>query len=509
MPSLQAETPPKRSRGSRRRPRKSPTPTSSHMSSVQNNTDFSVDPGHPREPDHPTRILRRGEHDTLPDVSVIGNLELPNPTTPTRSRSMYNEYSYAQYQGNQSAPDIIQRRKKGRKSHGGITRASGVRPSPSEASPPVPPEQLHTPKRPIETPAKAYAGPTFHASPAASSLPIPKFMSRSVPNVDEASGLTSMMQQEALDTTSESESSPFMAKSRLTQDHQIREDSPLDIFFQADRDAKAKAQAQIENPASFDGLRSGSATDVRHHSRQPTDSSVGGIFTLEMDGAATETTSSRTNTERNTPAAKTLTEADDRDEQRKAQTLELKKLLYSPKPQRSATSSPCSGTFSQGLSSPSPKPTPRGGTPKLAPDSTSRDQQRHALLLALAQKQISGTGTNIGFAPQRPPSSKLREEVSVPSSPGGQPPELPATPTHTRVQRTYTPTNDHRRQYHNSYPSPYPSLSSGFTPPAKPPDGFQNTTSPHSMDEKNLEQDLRRILKLDVLGGDDVNGVRS
>ena len=509
MPSLQAETPPKRSRGSRRRPRKSPTTTPSHLSSIQDNIDFSVDPCHPREPDQPIRILRRRDNDALPDVSVIGNLELPIPTTPPRPRSMYNEFSYAQYQGNQSAPDIIQRRKKGRKSHGGIARASGVGPDPSEALIPVPPQQLHTPKPPNETPVKAYAGPTFHASPAASSLPIPKFISRSVPNVDKTSSLTSMMQQEAVDTTSESESSPLMPKSRLTQDHQIREDSPLDIFFQADRDAKANAQAQIESPAGFDGLRSGSTINVRHHSRQPTDSSVGGIFALEMDGVAAEISSSRTNSEPNTPAAKPMIEADDKDEQRKAQTLELKKLLLSPKPQRSAASSPCSGTLSKGLSSPSPKATPRGGTPKLVADSTSTDQQRHALLLALAQKQILGTGTNTGFAPQRPPSSKLREEVSVPSSPGGQPPELPATPTQTRVHKTSTPTNDRTRQYQNSYPSPYPSLSSGFTPPAKPPGGFQNTTSPHSIDAKNIEQDLRRVLKLDAFGGDDVKGVRS
>ena len=508
MPSLQAETTPKRSRGSRRRPRKSPTTTPSHMP-IQENTNFSVEPGHPREPNQPTRILRRGDDDAVPDVSVVGNLKLPNPTTPPRPRSMYNEFSYAQYQGNQSAPDIIQRKKKDRKSQGGVTRASGVRPDSSEASTPVPPQQLQTPKRPNETPVKAYAGPTFHASPAASSLPAPKFISRSVPNVDKASSLTSMMQQEAVDTTSESDSSPFLAKSLLTQDHQIREDSPLDIFFQADRDAKAKAQAQIESPASSEGLRSGSAIDVRHHSRHPTDSSVGGIFTLEMDGAAAENTSSRTNSERNTPIAKTMAEVDDRDEQRKAQTVELKKLLYSPKPQRSAASSPCSGTLSKGLGSPSPMASPRGGTPRLVPDSTSRDQQRHALLLALAQKQISGAGTNVAFAPQRPPSSKLREEVPVPSSPGGQPPELPATPTQTRIQTNLHPTKDHERQYQNSYPSPYPSLSSAFTPPAKPPGGFQNTTSPHPMDTKNIEQDLRRILKLDILGGDDINGVRS
>ena len=512
MPSQQAETPPKKSRGSRRRPRKSPNTTTSHISSVQDNTDSSLDPGHSRESNQPIRILSRNDYNVVPDVRVVGNLELPNPTTPPRSSSVYDEFSYAQYQGNQSAPDSDQRTKKGRKSHGGITRASGVvRPEPNQASIPVLPQQPHTPKRSNETPVKAYAGPTFHASPAASSLPIPKFISRSVPNVDRALSLSSMMEQEAADSTSESEQSPFLASSRSTQDHQVRDDSPLDIFFRADRDAKAKAQAQVqvqvESPASFNGLRSGSQNDVRHHSRQPTDSSVGGLFPLEMDGAAAETPPSTINNERSTPVAKAMPEIDDRDQQRKAQTLELKKLLYSPKPRRSASSSPSSGTLSRGLGSPSPKATPRGGSPKLDPDSTSKDQQRHAVLLALAQKQISGPGINIGLAPQRPPSSKLREEVSVPSSPGVQPPELPATPTQTRVQKTFT--NERTGQYQNSYPSPYPSFSSAFTPPPKPPDGFQNTHSRHSTDAKSIEQDLRRILKLDVLGGDDVTGVPS
>ena len=504
---------------SRRRPQKSPNATPPYISSAQIDTGSSVDTGPSKEPGQPIRILCRNGPDAAPDVDVVGDLELPNPTTPPRPRSMYDELPYGQYQGNQSAPDVNQRRKKGRKSHGGITRASGVvRADTNEALVSVPPQEPHTPKRLNETPVKAYAGPTFHASPAASSLPIPKFISRSVPNANKAPSLTNMMEQEAVDTTSESESSPFLANIRPPQEHRVHENSPLDIFFQADRDAKAKAlaqaraQAQIESPAGSNGLRSGSQNDVRHHSRQPTDNSIGGMFPLEMDGAAAEDPSSKTDNEGISPAPKTM-EADDRDEQRKAQTLELKKLLYSPKPQRSASSSPYSATLSKGLDSPPPKATPRGGSPKLVPDSTSRDQQRHALLLALAQKQISGTGNNTGFAPSRPRSSKLREEVSVPTSPGVQPSELPATPTQTRRQKTSTPTIDHTRQYQNSYPSPYPFYSSAFTPskpPAKPPSGFQNTPSRHSMDAKFIEQDLRRILKLDVLSAnDDVNGVRS
>lgn len=497
-------------RGSRRRPRKSADTLPAQISSVINDTDVSVDPGPPREPDQPIRILHRNASDAAPDVSVVGNLELPNPITPRRTSSMHDGFSYAQYQGNQSAPDISQRRKRGRKSNGGITTASGTPRLDPNASPvPAPPQPLFTPSRPNATPAKAYAGPTFHASPAASSLPIPKFFSRSVPNVDKTSSLNSMMEQEAVDTTSESDSPPSLGNNRSTPDHQAREDSPLDIFFQADRDAKAKAQARFRSPAVSNGLRSDSQNDVRHHSRQPTDSSLGGMFPLEMDGAGAETPSIKTDNEPNIPAPKTMTDTDYRDELRKAQTLELKKLLYSPKPQHSESSSPCSGTISNSPGSPSPRIAPRGGSPGLAPESKSKDQQRHAVLLALAHKQISGTGTNMVSTPQRAPSSKLRKEVLVPSSPGLQTPELPATPTQSRLEKASTPTSNYARQQQNGYASAYTPFPSAFTPPTKPPEGFQNTPSRCSRDAKSIEEDLRRVLKLDVLGAEDVSGVRS
>lgn len=504
MPAQQAETPQKNPRGSRRFPRKSAHSTPSHISSIQNDAGISADSGRRRESDQPKRILRRDDCDTALDVTLVGNLELPNPTTPPRPRSMYDGSSNGQNQGNQSAPDVNQRRKKSRKPQGGITRASGNRgPDPTGPATFVPPQQPLTPSRANETPA--YAGPTFHASPAPSSLPIPKFLSRSVPNVDKTSSLKSMMERETADTTSESESSPLLENSQPIQDRRAREDSLLDVFFQADREAKAKAQ--IGSPGEPSGLWSESQNHVRHHSRQPTDSSVGGMFPLEMDGAAPETPKSANNSEPITPAPKAMTEADYREEQLKAQTLALKKLLFSPQPQRLASSSPRSDTPPHGLGCPSPKTTPRGGSPGLVPDSARRDQQRHATLLALAQKQISGTGANNGSAAQRPPSSKLWKEMSVPSSPGVQPLELPATPTQSRVQQTSASTNGHTEQQHIGYVSPHSPFSSAFTPPAKPPGGFQSTPS---KDAKSIEEDLRRILKLDVLGGGDgITGVRS
>lgn len=507
-PPQQAETPPNNSRGSRRPPRKSASSTPSQAPSTQKDAGSSVDARLDGEHDQPTRILRRGDHDAAADVSVVGNLELPNPTTPPRPRSMYAGFSNGQYQGSQSPPDMHQRRKKGRKSQGGPTRISGPRkPDPNDAQVSVPPKQPHTPNRQNETPVKAYAGPTFHASPAASSLPIPKFLSRSVPNVDKTSSLKSMLEQETVDTTSESDNSPFLDKSHLTQDHRAPKDSPLDIFFQADRDAKAKAQAA--SSAGSNGLRSESLDDVRHHSRQPSDSSLRGMFPLEMDGATPKTADNTNIKEPITPGSKATTELDYKDEQRRAQTLELKKLLYSPTPQRPASSSSRSSTPSQVLGSPAPNTFPHRGSPGLVPDAISKEQQRHVALLALAQKQISGIGTNNGSATQRPPSSKLRKEMSLPSSPGVQPPELPASPIQSRVYKTSTPANGHTQQQQNGYASPYSPFPSAFNPPAKPPGEVQSTPSRHSKDAKSIEEDLRRILKLDVLGGDGVTGVRS
>ena len=514
MSPQQTEPTTKSSRGSRRRPRKSTNSTSAHSSSVRDKADIPEDPGSLQGFEQPMRILRRKDNDITPDVNITGNLELPNPTTPpatpSRVRSMYDGFPDAQYQGHQSAPDLNPQRKKGRKSHGVITRASGaVRSEPNEAPMSTPPQQLPTPSRPKETPVKAYAGPTFHASPAPSSLPIPKFLSRSVPNVDKTLSLKDMMEQEGVDTTSESDSPPFLEKGQPKEQRQAREESPLDIFFQADRDAKAKAKGQGVNPVVLSRTNSESQNRSRHHSRQPTSSSLSGIFPIEMDGAAVENPHDNADSEPITPTRKVVTETDYRDELRKAQTIELKKLLYSPKPQRSVSSSPCSSTPFKGLGSPSPKLTSQGGSPVVAPDSASKDQQRQAILLALAQRQISGTSANIGSTPQRPPSSKLREEMSVPISPGARPPELPATPTQSRAQSSCTLANSYTKQQQNSYASPYSPLPSAFTPPAKPPGGYLDSRSRHSRDAKSIEEDLRRILKLDVLGGDDMTDVRS
>ena len=96
---------------------------------------------------------------------------------------------------------------------------------------------------PTVTPVKpAYAGPTFHASPAASALPMPKFLSKSVPDPNAEQGLQSLLEtEEALDRN-EVQVNGSQQNTLSTQAVQ----SPLEIFFRADREEKARRV--VSNP---------------------------------------------------------------------------------------------------------------------------------------------------------------------------------------------------------------------------------------------------------------------
>ena len=106
-------------------------------------------------------------------------------------------------------------------------------------SPPA--AQYITQATPVKT-TQMYAGPTFHTSPAPSSLPIPKFFSQSV----VAERASEPVKTPSDDSSGESSSqhggdSPTLRNSLrvLANDH-AREASPLDIFFNADRQEKAE-----------------------------------------------------------------------------------------------------------------------------------------------------------------------------------------------------------------------------------------------------------------------------
>ena len=453
------------------------------------------------------------------------------PSTPPRSHSAQPSSATREQMRNEAMHGAT-KRKDGSKSHNAKQKAP---PRPSQGGTPSTAVRSNTlnPGHVNETPSKAYAGPTFHASPAASSLPMPKFFSKSVPSADKTTSLKNMMEQDAPDTASESEESPFVQHTRLETDRQNREESPLDFFFQADRKAKANAiSASHANGtprglSPFEALRpdvSPSRGASRHHSRHPTDSSTGGIFKLEMDSPAPENST-------NVPSKPPLPSYDRsisapsggftaeqaREEQRQASTLALKRMLLLPQAQPSEASYGSESTIADFGSSSSKarqqreSPTRSNSRPSSSPGlaSDASRMQRQAALRALAEKQISASN---GYTNQRVPPSSLRKETTMPPSSGGlNTLEPPTTPTPARM-RGSSPSANTRSQTKNRVIA----LDSGNVPTQ----GLQNLTldpkhqrevapSGPSPTTAAIENDLRRILKMDVLSSDGAPGIRS
>ncbi|KAH3976605.1 hypothetical protein HBI56_114710 [Parastagonospora nodorum] len=144
----------------------------------------------------------------------------------------------------------------------------------SEGAPPIPISA---------TPAKnqgAYAGPTFHASPAPSALPIPKFLSRSVPAKSRMDPPTPPP-EDSSDSTGSPNSfagSPSRAPIPVPARNEM---SPLDLLFKADRAERAKhVGGSPASPQYFN-----SANPVRpHHYKQDSYGSLNAPFPIELDG---------------------------------------------------------------------------------------------------------------------------------------------------------------------------------------------------------------------------------
>jgi hypothetical protein len=112
----------------------------------------------------------------------------------------------------------------------------------------------------------AYAGPTFHASPAPSALPIPKFLSRSVPAKTAGSPPTPPPDNSSGSDTASPTPSPSRAPIAIPARH---EDSPLDMLFRADKAERAKNITFSPNHAP-----------VRPQQQQPEYN----VFPIELDG---------------------------------------------------------------------------------------------------------------------------------------------------------------------------------------------------------------------------------
>ncbi|MCJ1330111.1 hypothetical protein MMC10_006793 [Thelotrema lepadinum] len=159
--------------------------------------------------------------------------------------------------------------------------------STSRVSRPPTDEEPQGTATPSKSALQMYAGPTFHASPAPSSLPIPKFFAKTTPLSEKFSDTNTTHSDNSSELESSSgngDESPTLRSSFRIDESHAREPSPLDIFFKADRAEKARLgqhsplassaklidRAKSASP-STDSFRE---TQPRQHTRRQTESTA-------------------------------------------------------------------------------------------------------------------------------------------------------------------------------------------------------------------------------------------
>ncbi|KAK2765920.1 hypothetical protein FQN54_007435 [Arachnomyces sp. PD_36] len=368
-----------------------------------------------------------------------------------------------------------------------------------------------------------YAGPTFHASPAPSALPMPSFFSKSVPDGD---AVGSELEGD-LPELYPAETTPSKPRNNQVSEEKIPEESPLDFLFKAAREARTVNGTG--SPQTKPEKLSPPFSDKKPSWQDHSDGGPGGVFPLELDGSDAQTPligpsfatpyKDRMNALRSASSpCRSPSNPGLEEEQRKAKTEALKTLLLNPRPQRPASASPQlrdqRSMFSPGSSispsrsqttlarqtSPSPNQAPidgPDGKPLGIFDSRGKSNAAHQYLSSVCNN------------PQKPrtPSSTLRQEIS-PSSPTSRA-DLTSSKSMGSVRAPLTQANTFINAAppmgHHS-PAPYWQTTSTSAEPSLP---HQFSPSPKSMDTTRMEDDLRRILKLDITGGINSNGVQS
>lgn len=222
---------------------------------------------------------------------------------------------------------------------------SGTSPNPqiTESSLPDRPSHSATPSKQV------YAGPLFHASPAASSLPLPRQFSRSVPAVSQETSLQAKFERESgsgnMEHTKSNADTPLEAPSGT-------EESPLNFFFRAQKAEKANIPFHTSTPqprpksAVVDENRHFSAPVPRHVQGGPQRQGKASgsarpsgkeMFMMEMDGVTEHSDSEGPNN--SIPFKKRLEalhqdsesrKSDPEEEERQQKTQALKALLLKP-----------------------------------------------------------------------------------------------------------------------------------------------------------------------------------
>ncbi|KAJ5144163.1 uncharacterized protein N7515_002950 [Penicillium bovifimosum] len=359
--------------------------------------------------------------------------------------------------------------------------------------------QRQTPNHPAVTSplpkstTPAYAGPTFHASPAPSALPIPSFFSKSAPD----SKLAPPIETDSDDAEPGPDATPSKPRNKTPILADEQKPSPLDFLFQAAvqaRDAKSTGSHEVDrlrspqtepraartNPDGMFAFEIGNSD----HPRKAVNSGIGPSFAPSYQD--------RMNALRPPSASQSPAAAE---EQHRRRTEELKQLLLNPPAQKPPSlvqsSSDYAGTFG---------PRPSNVPPYATPVRTSSGPPL--------------TLSNGSFSPHSHPQQPhayphYSQHAPLPARHYVPPPSMPQY--HGRAS------NGHPSGGYSSGPSPAPSGNpylpgyesqwSGHGSPHQSyaaPSSQMPVNSPlpsQAADTRQIENDIRRVLKLDTSGG--------
>lgn len=383
--------------------------------------------------------------------------------------------------------------------------------------------------------AAAYAGPTFHASPAPSALPIPSFFSKSFPESDLAPTLETDSDNAEMEPDLEATpSKPRPARPQPAAATQASQPSPLDFLF--------KAAVQARNPNTTGSPEA--ATRVRS---PQTDSKVlrsnpnhtpGGMFPMDLETEraraspigpsfapsyqdrmnALRSSSSPSQSPSPAPGATT-------GDQNRIKTEQLKYMLLNPRPQEPPSSSTSPPTRMQ--------PANFGAPQSARPNINSTIPHYATPMRAYSGPPAVLSQGYVPAGPQQPgpidinnhPNNAGRPSYPYTHANGSQ----PFRNTNSPLRREVPGTNGYSNGYSNGYysnghssghssPAPYTNghyaatapapapHQSGFVSPQPqytqaafpPPTNSPSSSTSRSIDTKKMEDDLRRILKLDA-----------
>ena len=385
------------------------------------------------------------------------------------------------------------------------------------------PGQRHAslPGKPKSTPAKAiksdaYAGPTFHQSPAASAIPMPSFFSKSFPN------------SSAISTIAETTDGSSDAREKAGQAIEEKRDStPLDWMFDAARQAKGTpngaSPARILSPLSGSP---GPSPDVR---REEAD------FPFELEESDRKESPQSTPFSQRLAASRTPQSISEggqslTDEERRVKTAALKKaLMNNASPEQAGGQAPSQALGQAQLGSPFKDENPfnaRNPSPSnnFLPRHTSNpvalnyqngytgnhNNQYSQYIPPSPNRNFSG-GAQTNYN-NRPPSSSLRNvydpyPAGLPISPPATEPQstvppprvTPLSPPNTANQRISTARSPEQPRRPLNFEAIYGATSGSRSNSEGNATGY----NPNHNSKPSLEQgldDLKKVLNMNFPG---------